>query len=165
MSSVGLRVEFCRINLKVVRELLSGLTQVSSDVCMAKGLREELGMDEGGHSIHGEMCPMRGGSKLSTPCPGPKERTTTFVPSIPQQCFGHEQVSVQQGEGEEGWPQHEAGQGGRGGRGWGGRPGAEEPRGTETRRLSASAKCRGRPEPLEQHVSPCNPISKMFFLC
>lgn len=95
----------------MVREL-SGLTQVSSDVCMAKGLREELGMDEGGHSIHGEMCPMRGGSKLSTPCPGPKERTTTFVPSIPQQCFGHEQVSVQQevGEGKEGWPQHEAGQ-------------------------------------------------------
>lgn len=113
MSSVGLRVEFCRINLKVVRELLSGLTQVSSDVFVAKGPREELGMDEGGHSIHGEMCPVRGGSNLSAPCPGPRERrTTTFVLSIPQQHFGHEQVSVQQevGEGKEGWPQHEAGQ-------------------------------------------------------
>lgn len=126
-------------------------------------------MGEGSRSIHGKMCPVRDGSNLGDPCPGPKERsTTTFLTSILQQCFGHEQVSVQQevGEGEEGWPWHEAGQeGGGGGGGWGGRPGAAEPWGTETRRLSASAKCRGRPEALEQQLSPHNPVSEMFFLC
>lgn len=33
-----------------------------------------------------------------------------------------------------------------------GHTGVEEPRGSETQRLTASAKCRGCPESLEQHV-------------
>lgn len=129
------------------------------------GRGEELGVNEGSCSICGEMCRVSQGRQPEPQRAGPWARLTpprrlkkakVFVRGVFLQCFGRDQWW----EAEPEAPQQDVGRGGRLASAQEQEEeersralGADEPRGTEARKLSASAEHRGHPELLEQHIS------------